>query len=482
MQRFFWLPLGISGLLVAAVLATLVAMSWRNLERLQPVQDHLTHITRIQDVGLNIEQVLLKSLRGGQLSQAEMAKLRQQVLEVATLEGSLYPMSNQRLQQMAERMQEAQSNPLELLFKTLTEVKQVLAHERAQHDMLLLAVTQSTRLELRLAVALLIFLPVAGGVGLLLLQHRTAQPLRDMQDLLDRLAGRDFRPVPSETLDQTTKLAKPAFTSYNALVSRLRELEAEHRDREQLLESRVRDATEALLAQSRELSRAERLAAVGAVSAGFAHELRNPLAGIQLACSKLRKHLTDEVQTRRIEMVINELKRISNLLTDQVDAARHAPETATATSLPRLVSELLGLLRYQVPSGFDLQSSVAVHLRCLLPVAGLRQALLNLVLNAVQIQGESGRVLVSAEHVGDRLLMHVDDDGPGFPDEMLRSGIRPFATGRAGGTGLGLAMVRRFVRELDGDVLLENRSPTGARVTLSLPCRAAPERGIESHV
>jgi C4-dicarboxylate-specific signal transduction histidine kinase len=71
---------------------------------------------------------------------------------------------------------------------------------------------------------------------------------------------------------------------YNDLVYRLQELEAEHDDRERNLEQQVRQATGALLAQSRQLARSERLAAVGAISAGLAHELRNPLAGIQMAC------------------------------------------------------------------------------------------------------------------------------------------------------------------------------------------------------
>jgi two-component system NtrC family sensor kinase len=333
-------------------------------------------------------------------------------------------------------------------------------------------------MELHLAVALLVALPIAGGVGLLLLLRRTEQPLKDLQDLLNHLATRDFRPLSDEALNQTTRLARPAFNSYNVLVSRLQDLEAEHRDRERLLERRVREATEALLAQSRELSRAERLAAVGVVSAGLAHELRNPLAGIQLACSKLYQKLGNSDQAKRIAAVISELKRINHLLTERVDAARHAPEPSVPTNIATTVSELLALLRYQVPADFTLEAFVDEDVQCTLPAAGLRRALLNLVLNAVQIQGDRGRVEVSGSRETDWVVIRVSDDGPGFPEEMLHAGIRPFATGRAGGTGLGLAMVRRFVRDLDGDFTLENRSPHGAQVTLRLPCRAASQPGV----
>jgi len=91
--------------------------------------------------------------------------------------------------------------------------------------------------------------------------------------------------------------------------------------------------------------------------------------------------------------------------------------------------------------------------------------------------GERGRVTVTAEREDRSLVLGVSDDGPGFPEQMLLAGIRPFATGRAGGTGLGLAMVRRFTREHDGELELANLEPRGARVVLRLPC-ADPGGGV----
>lgn len=482
-RRFFWLPLGMSGVLVLLVLIGLVVMSWRSLDRLRPVQEHLAHIARIQDVGLNMEESLLKGLRGARVSREELDNLGQQIAEIASLEGAIHPDTQRRLKHIAQSIARPTSGPsaVEVLFETLAQIRVVLVDERTLHDGLLIDVADSARMELRLAVVLLVVLPIVGGVGLFLLRHRTEQPLKDLQGLLNRLSGHDFQAVPDTLLQQTTRLARPAFDSYNRLVSRLQELEAEHQDREHLLERRVREATEALLEQNRELSRAERLAAVGAVSAGLAHELRNPLAGIQLACSKLQQKLADGDQSNRIAAVIAELKRIDHLLTAQVDAARHAPEPAVQANIATIVSELFELLRYQVSADFTLQSDVDQDLQCLLPVAGLRQALLNLVLNAVQIQGDRGRVGVSGTLEAAQVVIRVSDDGPGFPEEMLRAGIRPFATGRAGGTGLGLAMVRRFVRDLGGDLILENRSPHGAQVILYLPYRAAAEPGVASN-
>lgn len=480
MRRFFWLPLGVSAFLVLVALAGLVAVSWRNLDRLQPVRNHLEHIAGIEDVELAIEQTLLKDLRGARVDRAELVQLRDQLRKIAALGEAANPDTSSRLDHIAQGIEQSGQVSVEPLFEALAQVRSVLADERERHDDLLLEIADSTRTEWRLAVALLVVVPLLGGAALVLLQRRVEQPLNDLQDLLTRLSGREYRPVPEDVLEHTARLAKPAFYSYNELVSRLQELEDEHQDRERVLETRVREATEALLAQNRELSRAERLAAVGAVSAGLAHELRNPLAGIQLACSKLQQKLGEGEHANRIAAVINELKRINHRLTEQVDAARHAPEPSVPTDIATIVTELLELLRYQVPPGFNLHAEVDPNVQCMLPVAGLRQALLNLVLNAVQIQGDSGEVVVSGYRQGDQMVIRVSDEGPGFPEEILRAGIRPFATGRAGGTGLGLAMVRRFVRDIDGELQIENRSPNGGQVTMRLPCRSASEPGVET--
>lgn len=117
------------------------------------------------------------------------------------------------------------------------------------------------------------------------------------------------------------------------------------------------------------------------------------------------------------------------------------------------------------------------NLRCWLRASGLRHALLNLVLNAAQAIGEQpGTIRISVEGAGKELLLRVTDDGPGFPEEILVSGVRAFATYREGGTGLGLTMVRRFALELAGEMVLANITPTGACVTLRLPCQQTPPK------
>jgi len=211
---------------------------------------------------------------------------------------------------------------------------------------------------------------------------------------------------------------------------------------------------------------------VGELAAGIAHELRNPLAGIQMSIANLRSDLDDPEQAERLSLVMEELKRMGRLLNELLDQSKHTPAPVQEFNLSMMASELVSLIRYQVPPGIRLDFRGPDSLMCRLPECRLRQSLLNLILNSAEVLREGkGSIMVEASSEDERVVLTVTDDGPGFAKEMLDSGIRPFATGRPGGTGLGLAMVQRFVRDLGGQLSLANTKPHGACVRLLLPPR-----------
>lgn len=478
--RLFWLPIGVSGTLVLAVLIALVVVAWLGLMRVEPVQANLNDLGMLGDLGLNMEQVLLNGMHGkDQIDATDITTLSASLDTAIGRGGYLNSKTPERLGAIAALLSDAGSDRVDTLSRALAELRAVLSGEREDLDRLMDKVARDTRAELDLAVVLLLILPLLGGLALLMLRTRVQRPLAGLGELLARLAENNYRPVNEEVLRGSAAIVQPVFRSYNELVHRLRSLEAEHRDREHTLEQEVRRATGALLTQSRQLARSERLAAVGAVAAGLAHELRNPLAGIQMACAKLQRALVDSDQSARLEAVVGELKRLNRLLSERVDAARHAPESLRSVNLKHTVDEFLSLARYQVPMSVRLVSSLPPDLVCRLPEGGLRQALLNLVLNAAQcMEGDEGEVVIDARRQGEAVVLSVSDTGPGFPPGMLSIGVRAFASGRLGGTGLGLAMVRRFTEDVNGGLELSNRVPRGARVTLRMPClRPAPDGG-----
>ncbi len=247
---------------------------------------------------------------------------------------------------------------------------------------------------------------------------------------------------------------------------------------------RAEAAATTLLEQHESLARAERLAALGEVAAGLAHELRNPIAGMMMSLENLLRETGDPDTKERLELIAKEMQRLTRLLSAYLAPARHEPEPIGDVDVTRLVDELCALVRFRVPATVQLvyEPDAATHWP--LPRDRVRQALLNLVLNAQQAiesqgAGSEGRIDVTVAVHGDDLVLGVDDDGPGFPDETLEAGAQPFQTSRQGGTGLGLAMVRRVVRDLDGRLELSNRSPSGARVRLVLP-RTEPKPSAQA--
>jgi signal transduction histidine kinase len=256
------------------------------------------------------------------------------------------------------------------------------------------------------------------------------------------------------------------------LEERSAELERSNRDLATAVNA-AESAAGVLLDQHETLARTDRMAAVGEMAGGLAHEIRNPLAGIQMSLGNLRKDTADPEIRERLDPPIEELGRLARLLNRYLSPLRHAPEPIIPVHLRELIEDLCALLRYRLPENVSLASAIGDEITWMLPRDRIRQSLLNLVLNAMHAIGDAeGKIAISAERSGGRLAICVDDDGPGFPEELLEGPLRRYETRSEGGTGLGLAMVRRVAEDLGGELMLENREPRGARVRVVLPAPA----------
>jgi two-component system, NtrC family, sensor kinase len=380
------------------------------------------------------------------------------------------PETPPKLQALRQRLEQPGAGGVELA-ETLTLIAEVGRSSQAQQAALVDRLERQNAAQLRLELAA----PLAIlSVGILLLpvaRQRIIKPLNAFARQLARLADGEFTPAPVDA--RVDPFLLPLHRQFNDLAGRLQELEASHRAHEESLHAKVRAATRQLLDQQRSLARAERLAATGELAASVAHELRNPLAGLQMTLNNLRAELHDADLTERVDLMIHEVARLARLLNEILDAARHAPEAPRLIQLADLVDEIVALTRYQLAPNVRLESRIDPALTCQLPQDRLRQALLNLILNSASALGEPGGAIRIDATAADRgVRIAVADDGPGFPAELLDGGIRPFFSTRERGTGLGLAMVRRFARDLGGSVELANVEPHGARVTMVLPAEA----------
>ena len=467
--RPVWLPAAIIAALLIVSLCLLMGTSWRSLQRLQPIHAHQSELYQLQFLSLELQEALLDSLDGDRgLAVDQMDRLQATITRLTASDASLNPETPGWLRRAGGLLSDLPHNPQGALIAALGEIQQALKAESLAHDSLLKGVHNDALLEFRTSAALTGGFPLVAMLLLFLLRRRILLPLDNLRALMGLLGRHEYRTAPTDDVDP---LLVPVFENYNHMVTRLEELEHRHRERQHSLEASVRSATTALLQQQRELARTERLAAVGEVAAGVAHELRNPLTGIQMALRSLREDVTDAEQRERLDLVLSEIKRLARLLNQLLEQARTPPEPAVELEVDRVVRDLLGLTRYQVPENIILETGTLEAVPCRLPEAALRQAVLNLILNAAQALGaEGGTIEVSARREGDRLVLAVCDDGPGFPALLLEEGVRSFASWRDHGTGLGLAMVQRFARDRDGRLQLANRAPHGACATLDLPC------------
>lgn len=471
--RHLQLALALFAVLLLLALGMLAGLSWRDRERLDRIVPSVEHTHRLQAAGLDMRHAQVADLTGaGPLTDKSLRELAAEIAPLAQPGVLMVPENAERLRQARTLLEGGQAAPPERLAKALELLRQTSYAEVDAVSRMLENAAQDTRAEFSVSTIALIALPALLAVAVWVLLRRIFKPIDDLTELLRRLGKGDPSPIPVRHADP---LLLPLLNNYNGMIARLADLEEVRQRHAESLQAEVRAATQALLEQHQTLARAERLAAAGEVAANVAHELRNPLAGIQLALTNLRHDIADPEAVEHLDLVVAELDRIGRLLKGLLDQVRSAPESPRLLGVAQLVEELLTLARFQAPPQLELRSTVDPELRCRLPDHQLRQALLNLVLNAIHVlDGRPGTVVVAAGLAGGEFRLSVSDDGPGFPDELLRGGIQEFRTGRSSGTGLGLPMVRRFARDHGGRLELSNLEPQGACAMLVLPCGEQP--------
>ncbi|HET6438742.1 MAG TPA: ATP-binding protein [Anaeromyxobacter sp.] len=241
-----------------------------------------------------------------------------------------------------------------------------------------------------------------------------------------------------------------------------------------------------LVAEKRELARraqiAEKLAAVGTMTAGLSHEIRNPLNSASLQLQVLARRvsrLPQGEQTPLLEplrLVQDEIRRLDRILEDFLEFARPRELVHRPVDISAALDKVLDLLAGEFEQrGVRLERRLDRSARAWGDEERIRQVLLNLGLNALQAVGEGGRVCVTCSAplaVGAepaRVELTVDDDGPGIPPELRERVFEPFFTTRPQGTGLGLSIVHAIVVQHGGTIEALEGPLGGARLAVRLP-------------
>jgi signal transduction histidine kinase len=253
------------------------------------------------------------------------------------------------------------------------------------------------------------------------------------------------------------------------------------------LAAEVQRLREELCEKNKQLARRERLAALGEMAAGVAHEIRNPLGGIGLYASLLERDLGDRPTQRDIAKRIGAgVESLEGIVRDILTFARGAEPVMEVVTARTAVDAAVAQAAARIDSmGIDLGIDEALDDAQLWCDSGqIERALANLIFNAIDAVGEGGRVWIrrsTSDSSGDgRVSIVVEDDGPGIPPEVASRIFDPFFTTKHHGTGLGLAIVHSIAEAHRGRVTAGNREGGGAAFVLSIPSRRAPAPGERS--
>ena len=215
---------------------------------------------------------------------------------------------------------------------------------------------------------------------------------------------------------------------------------------------------------------------------GLAHEIRNPLGIIKTATQLLHRRADlAETDKRHLEYVISEVSRINELITEFLDFAKPNPPIRVQQPARALVEEILGfcgpeLSSHRIDAQIDDQAPGATIYA---DAKQLKQACLNLILNAIDAMPDGGRLTLGIRSVGDNTVISIADTGEGIPADMVERIFTPFVTTKASGTGLGLAKVYSIMESHDGSIECASEKDAGATFSLYIP--ASGEDDEDSH-
>lgn len=312
------------------------------------------------------------------------------------------------------------------------------------------------------------------GIVALSVGHLVGRPVRQLADATHRVAHGDLSgKIPVASGDELGQLA----IDFNHMADALRAARSELERVLAGLERQVEERTAALRAAESQVAHAEKMASLGRLSASIAHEINNPLAGV-LTFAKLlirdlgERPLDEDLRAqavKQLKLVQRETERCTAIVRNLLEFSRQRPLSMRPASLVAIVDEALSLVAHQVQlRGLTLERDLRDVPAIEADAGQVRQAVVNLVMNACDATPEGGRIRVTTREANGRVLLEIADTGQGIPPEVLPRLFDPFFSTKEKGTGLGLSVVYGIVERHGGKVEVESAPGAGSTFRIAL--------------
>lgn len=220
------------------------------------------------------------------------------------------------------------------------------------------------------------------------------------------------------------------------------------------------------------LTRAAKLAVVGEMAAAMSHEIRTPLGILRSSAQVLLREPKISAEGREVcGFIISETERLNKLVSALIDSAKPRLPEFKSTNIAELAQQCVAMLRIQADQRqIELTCEASENATVLCDSEQIKQVLLNLLLNAIQVLPEGGKILLRVSTANNQAFIVVADNGHGIPDEQRSEVFEPFFSKRSGGIGLGLAIVRQIVMAHHGNISVHRSALMGgAEFRLHLP-------------
>ena len=258
-------------------------------------------------------------------------------------------------------------------------------------------------------------------------------------------------------------------------------------DKNQYMDIIISDISEDIRKETR-LRRSESLASMTTMAAGVAHEIKNPLAAMQIHTQLMRKafqkygSLDEEKAEKYLNVIEEETAHLNKIAVDFLFAVKPMEVELRLGSLNENVEEVVSFL---LPEAEERGIEVETKLDSFLPriqfdARLVKQALLNLVQNAFAAMAENGKLTIISKSDGDYQALIIRDNGSGIPEEKLSKIFEPYYTTKASGTGLGLTLVYKIMKEHNGDIHVKSEVGKGTEFILLFPVPVSERKALEA--
>jgi signal transduction histidine kinase len=335
---------------------------------------------------------------------------------------------------------------------------------------------QRVKLSLLLGMGAVVLLLMALTMALALRwARRIFAPIERMTHTMQSVEAGDLaaRAQVQDGTDELGRLAGHLDRLLDTIDDKTRALQRSHDE----LDHKVIERTRQLQSAQSQLIKSEKLAAIGQLTAGLAHEVNNPIAVIQGNLDLMRETLGSKAKPVRAELklVDEQIERMRLIVTRLLQYARPGEYAGyvEAVDIEQAIADSLVLVQHLLSrTHIVVQRDARATRRALVNRQELQQVLINGIVNAIQAMPEGGTLTLASRDSGEaQIEIDIGDTGPGFPTGVENASFQPFVTTKKEGTGLGLWISRSLLERYGGDLRARNRTdgPTGALLTVVLP-------------